>query len=256
MKLSIYIPVIYLLIWPVTSAADSASSANKKGIKAFNEQKYDESTKHFEEAVIERPDSPELKFNLGTALSEQNEWEKALSQLGAATQGLKTDSQKAAAHYNAGNTLFVSGNTEEAIKEYKKAVKLDQSSEDIRHNLEVAVRKLQNQKNQQQTEKENKDGKNKEKNEDEKEDSSGEENKDENKEEQDDEQQKESQSQEDDKQQQDQQQQQSKQQDSENRPMTPEEARRILDALNDEEKKALALRRMQMKTDMRQGDDW
>ena len=38
--------------------------------------------------------------------------------------------------------------------------------------------------------------------------------------------------------------------------MTPEEAQRILDALSDEEKKALSLRRMQMKTDMRQGDDW
>ena len=73
--------------------------------------------------------------------------------------------------------------------------------------------------------------------------------------EQEEKQQNESQNQEDNKQQ-DQQQQQSKQQDSENQPMTPEEAKRILDALNDEEKKALALRRIQMKTGMRQGDDW
>ena len=38
--------------------------------------------------------------------------------------------------------------------------------------------------------------------------------------------------------------------------MTPEEAQRILDAMNDEEKEAFDLQKMRMKKTMRQGDDW
>ena len=56
--------------------------------------------------------------------------------------------------------------------------------------------------------------------------------------------------------QQDDQQQDSDQQQSEDQLMTPEEAQRLLDALNDEEKKTLSLRSMKMKQEMRQGDDW
>ena len=50
--------------------------------------------------------------------------------------------------------------------------------------------------------------------------------------------------------------QQTNQADNENTEMTPEEARRILDALSDEEKRALSLKKQQMKREMRQGDDW
>ena len=49
---------------------------------------------------------------------------------------------------------------------------------------------------------------------------------------------------------------QSQEQESERQPMTPEEAQRILDAIEDEEKKAFSLRREKMRSDMRRGDDW
>lgn len=248
MRIILYAILLNILFCPADTLADKASSANKKGVIAYRERKYDESARNFTEALIERPISPELKFNLGTALSEQNNTDEALRQLGAAAQELKFDDQQAAAHFNAGNINFLSGNLEGAIEEYKKAIRLDQSSEDIRHNLELAVRKLQQQKKEEQ----NKDGKKKDENKEEKNDTQKDTNNEENNEDKSDNQQSETKNSQD----KDQQDQQSNQQMSEDRPMTTEEAQRILDALNDEEKKALSLRRMQMKNVMRQGDDW
>ncbi|MBT4483535.1 MAG: tetratricopeptide repeat protein [Candidatus Latescibacteria bacterium] len=164
---------------------------------------------------------------------------------------------KAAAHYNAGNTLTASGNLEGAIEEYKKAVRLDQTSGDIRHNLEIAVREWKKQQENKKSEnkEENQDGEKKEENKEDKEDSGKKEDNQEDREKEDEGEESETPDQ-DEQQQQDQEQQQSKQQVNQSQKMTPEEAMRILDALNDEEKKALSLRRSQMKTDVQQGDDW
>ena len=230
--------ISFLAVTVPSCYADKAHTENEKGIAAYEEKKFDESAGHFTEAVVERPDSPALKFNLGTALSEKNEPEEALKQLGTAAEDFSDPKQKAAAHYNAGNTRFLAGDLENAIGEYTRAVKYDQESKDIRFNLERAVRKLREQQQQQQ----DKD--------------SDEEQKKDDKQKQEDEEKKSKTQDTDQQQQQDQEQQQTDQQESEDRQMSPEEAERILEALSDEEKKALSLRRMQMKQEMRQSDDW
>jgi len=238
MKKILSILLLLVVTAPAAVSADKADSANKKGIEAYSEKKFDESVGHFTEAAVERPESPELKFNLGTALSEQTKADEALTQLGAAAESFRDDGKRAAARYNAGNTRFLSGDLEGSIEDFSRAVKLDQDSRDIRHNLEVAVRKIKQQQQQQQ--KQNDDQQQKKDDE----------------QKQDDEDKQSETKETDQKDQEDKEQQQSDQQDSEDRPMTPEEAKRILDALNDEEKQALSLRRMKMKTEMRQGDDW
>ena len=233
-----YIPVLFLSLWPLTAMADISSSSNKKGIDSYNKRNYEESVKNFTDALVERPDSPILKYNLGTALSEIGKKEESLSELSSSTKGSDNDKLISSAHFNAGNTLFRSNDFEGAINEYKEALKHDQSSKDIRHNLELAVKKL---RDQQQQKKEN----NKEENKDDKK-----------KDEQENQNKKPEDEKQKDKEQKNQQQQEPHKQKSEDRPMTQEEAQRLLDAINNEEEKALSLRRMKMKADMRQGDDW
>ena len=250
----IFMCAIAFLMNPYIADADRAASANKKGIEAYDKQSYEESVRHFTEALVERPDSPELKYNRGTTLSSLDKPEEALKELLSSAERLEVKEQSAAAHYNAGNTLFASEKLEAAIEEYKRAIKLDQNSEDYRHNLELAVRKM---KQQQQEQEQDKDKENKQ-------DEEGDEK---NKQEQDKQEEQEEQEEKDEQQadktrdpeegeQKDQNQQQSQQQENEKMPMTEEEAQRLLDAINDEEKKALSQRYMQMKTDMRRGDDW
>ena len=221
------------------SYADKAYTENKKGISTYSEKKFDESVEHFTDALVDRPESPEIKFNLGTSQSITKKTDDALKNLESAANELKGSHQQAAAYFNSGNTRYLAGDLEGAITDYCRAVKLHQESKDIRHNLELALRKQKEQQQQQQQKQDSdQDQKKDDKKQDEKKD---EKNKTKDSDEQ---------------QQQDKDQQQSNQQNSEDRPMTPEEAKRILDALSDEEKKALSLKRMQTQQEMRQGDDW
>ena len=255
------VTVIALVVLTVTAffsagaaLADKASSANKRGIEAFDKQNYEESAKYFTDALVERPGSPELRYNRGTALSSLNKTDEALKELIGAADQLKTSSQTAAAHFNAGNTLLASNNPEAAIEEYKRAVKLDQSSRDIRHNLELAVRMLNQQKKEQEQEqqkekeqKENGDQKNKQ-------DQKDQEKKNEQQQKKNQQSSKTREPEQGEKK--DQNQQESQQQDNQIMPMTQEEAQRLLDAINDEEKKSLSQRYIQMKSSMKPGDDW
>ena len=238
---SILIPSLFL-IFPSVSNADKAQKLNNKGIKSYQNQQLEESVQLFTEALVERPESPELRFNRGTALSSIGKPEEAFEELEKAANISENKELSASAHFNAGNTHFAGEDLKGAIEEYKKAVKLDQSSRDIRYNLELALKKLQEQQeNQDDDQKE--ENKNEEKqNQDEKE-SKKDQDENENMEQQ-------------KNQNQQQQQQNQQQQENEQQPMTPEEAQRILDAINDEEKKAFELRKMMVQEDMRQGDDW
>ncbi len=239
MKLLINILIIFIVIVPEKSFADKASKLNKNGIESYNEKKLEESINLFTDALVERPDSPELRFNRGTALSTAGKSEEAITELEKSADTFKKSELSAAAHFNAGNTYLASGDINGAIEEYKKAVKLDQSSKDIRNNLELALRMLQKQQQKEQQEKKETE-QNKENNDQTKQDQ--EENKDER--------------QNENNKQQNEQEQESQQQENEPQSMTPEEAKRILDAIDKEEEKAFELRKMKTLNEMRQGDDW
>ncbi|MBT4484436.1 MAG: hypothetical protein HOC71_12255, partial [Candidatus Latescibacteria bacterium] len=61
MKHTSFFLLFFLILCIPVSAKDNAASENKKGIKAYESENYTESANHFRDAVIERPDSPELK---------------------------------------------------------------------------------------------------------------------------------------------------------------------------------------------------
>ena len=250
--------IVLLFITAASHAhADKASRANSKGIETYKNGDYQESVRHFTDALVERPESPVLRFNRGTALAAEKNHEEAASELLSAEKSMKTPDGSAAAMYNAANSLAAGNSLEDAVTLYKQGVKLDQQSEDIRHNLELVMRKMQDKDQQEQKQQQDQqDEQNKDQ------DSQDKDNKDK----QDDKDKKEQDKQQQDQnnktdqqnkdQQQDQQQQESQQEQSDKQPMSPEEAKRLLDALNDEEKKSLSMRYQKMMREMRQGDDW
>ena len=249
MKLQNILLIILMFALPLNSHADKASKLNKKGLGSYRDNNIEESAQFFTEALVERPDSPELRFNRGTALSATDKKDEAVNELEKAAHTFDSNEFSAAAHFNAGNTFFNAGELNEAIESYKKALKLDQSSRDIRHNLELAVRKLREQQQQQQQQQEKKEN-------EQKKDDSEEQQQDDQEQEKKDEQKDDKSENKNNEQQDNQNQQQQQQQEKEEQPMTREEAQRLLDAIDDEEKKAFSLRREKMRTEMRQGDDW
>lgn len=238
-----------LIVWSLavltfsTVFAAGVETLVKAGNAAFRQKQYDKALEQYQMAETERPESPELDYNIADVLYEQGKYEGSVDRF---TKAL--NAQDAALHpkinYNLGNTYFRMGDYPNAITNYQKALEADPTDVDAKFNLELARKKLkeqlkpdttgQNQRQQQQ------------------------------KQQQDQQQQQDKQQQQKDQQQQQQQQQeqqQNQQQDQQQqaeqqKPVSKEDAERILNALKDDEQDQQKKVRRQLIGGDYNGNDW
>jgi tetratricopeptide (TPR) repeat protein len=113
----------------------------ERGLKAFDEGKYEESLKAFEAAERAAPNHPALEYNRGNALYRLGRFDEARAAYRRAAETAGT-SLKERDLYNMGNALAELGDTPGAITAYRRALVLEPRDEAARHNLEVLLRKL------------------------------------------------------------------------------------------------------------------
>ena len=128
--------------------ADSAASKNKQGNRLFQEGKYEDAQKAYVEAHAQAPDKPEILYNVGNSLIKQKKYDQALQSLRQAVAKADRGLQ-ASGWYNSGNALYEAGNYQDAAQAYIQALRSNPSDRDAKHNLELALRKKQEQQNQQ-----------------------------------------------------------------------------------------------------------
>jgi len=122
------------------SMRDNTASLTRKGQKEFSAGKHAEASKSFDE-VLRRKDSPLARFNAGTASVASGEFQRGVAEL----QRAGKDADLAAdAHYNEGNAMLGS-NIEAAIRSYKDALRRDSSHASAKRNLEIAMRRREQQ---------------------------------------------------------------------------------------------------------------
>ncbi|MBR4620271.1 MAG: tetratricopeptide repeat protein [Salinivirgaceae bacterium] len=185
----------------------------------------------YRKALEEDPNSWDASFNLANAMASQGRMEEAARQyqaLGAKTDVDKT--KRAAAYHNLGNCLLQSENLQGAIDAYKNALRNNPNDLETKYNLAWAQDKMKQQQNENQ-QNQNQNKQDQQQNQDQKQ----------NQDQQQDQQQNQDQQQKDkqDQQSQDnqQQQQQAQQQPEQNdEQMSKEDAMRILEALENDEK--------------------
>lgn len=123
----------------------SARSKNEEGNRLYQQKKYGEALKKYTEAQLEAPDAPQLHYNLGNVLFRQGEIEKArdeyLRALAAADRSLDPK-----AVYNLGNSFLTQQQYREAIEAYRRTLKLAPEDRDAKRNLELALRRLEQQR--------------------------------------------------------------------------------------------------------------
>jgi len=167
-----------VIVWANLAWADSFSSLNKKGNKTYKEgeelllkgeknkasEAYEQALKYYRDAEIEKPESPELSYNMANVMYQQEKYQDALEKY---YKGLSTEKPKdqAAAYYNMGNALYRSGKYPEAIQAYQKCLEITPDDEDAKYNIEFVRKKMkemmdkekqrqqQQQQNQQQEQK-------------------------------------------------------------------------------------------------------
>ncbi len=129
--------------------ADSAGARNNEGNRLYNQKRYDEALKMYTDAQTSRPDAPELHYNIGNVLFRKGEYDKAAEEYLKA-QAAADRSLAESATFNRGNALLMQNRLPEAVSSYVQALRQAPGDADAKHNLELALRMMQEQQKQQQ----------------------------------------------------------------------------------------------------------
>ena len=136
----------YLVGWsffdPFHEFIEKGNSKAKKGDAPAAVTEYDN-------AARVRPSSPIPDFNKGVALARSGQGDAAREALLGASAS-EDHAVAADALYNVGNTFLGEKHPKEAVESYLKSLDLDPNDADARRNLEIALRRVEQQKQQQQ----------------------------------------------------------------------------------------------------------
>jgi len=205
--------IILFLVFSIQSWAQGDKKYIRQGNREYDDKKYSESETTYRRALDENNESRDAVFNIGDALYKQNKYEDAAKQF-LENHNINEDRQKKSESlYNLGNSLLMANKIKESIDAYKGSLRLNPDFPEAKYNLAYAQDLLKEQEQQQQQNDQNQ--KDQEKNEDQQQD-----------------QQQQQQQQNND---QNQQQQQQKK-DARQQEISKEDAERLLNALDNDEK--------------------
>jgi tetratricopeptide (TPR) repeat protein len=196
-------------IQPVLSQSDK--KLIRDGNKLFEQKKFSDAEVAYKKSLNKNQKSYEGNFNLGDAYYKQGKYDEAAKQFQDLNSQKSSDKNQSAALHNLGNTMLQNKKYEESIEAYKQALKANPKDDDTRYNLAYAQSMLRQQQQQQQQQNQDKDKKDDKK----------------------DQQQNQQQQQQEQKKEEQKQQQKQQQQKKE---ISKEDAERILQALNNDEK--------------------
>jgi len=134
-----------LALWAATSLEASARSTNEEGNRLYRQKKYAAALKRYTAAQLEAPDEPRLHYNLGNVFFRQGEPEKARDEYARALASADARLDPSAV-YNLGNTFLAQQKFHEAVSAYQRTLKLNPKDLDAKRNLELALLRLRQQK--------------------------------------------------------------------------------------------------------------
>lgn len=120
----------------------------KEGNEKFRDKEYDEAIARYHMAE-DKGESGIIDFNLGNSFYKSGNIGRA-SEVYMKALNDTNSTVRAQAFYNLGNALLDSGLTDMAVKSYINSLRLNPKDMEAKQNLEYALRQLQQQKQQQQ----------------------------------------------------------------------------------------------------------
>ena len=240
---------IFIFILVTDASAQTAHTLLRKADRDYLNNDYKSAEENYTKAQkAER--STKGDYNLANSIYQQQRYDESAKQYGDIATKTQDNKLKFNSLYNKGNAHFWKKEYDKAIDSYKNALRMNPNDMDAKKNLALAQRMLQQQQQQQQKDKENQDKNNKNN------DKQNEQNKDENQDENQDKQDPNQKGKQDQNPQQQQQNLQQNPQQQSQQEMKKDQARQILQIMDDEERKVQQRLRKGKPKPSRSTKDW
>lgn len=152
-------PITLLLLAGLSSwLGGEAHRRTEKGNTLYLKGQPEPALSEYQKAQTAIPEAPQLHYDIGNVLYRQENWAGAAE---AYERALGAAGPELAPHaaYNLGNALFHDEKYDDAVKAYTRALKGQPQDGDAKHNLELALRALEAQKKEQKQKQNPKDQK-------------------------------------------------------------------------------------------------
>jgi len=155
--------ILFALIFSCTPAiSQTAKSYIRNGNKQYDKKKFNDAEVSYRKSLEQEHNNATGNFNLGDALYKQGNYEKAAEQFSIIANNKEADKNvQTKAYHNLGNSLLKSGNYQQSIDAYKRALINNPSDMDTKYNLAYAQSMLKQQQQQKNKDQQNKDQQNK-----------------------------------------------------------------------------------------------
>ncbi len=145
-----------LFLFSFLSYSQSDKKYIRQGNREYEDKKFSDSETTYRRALDKNSESRDAVFNIGDALYKQKKYEDASKQF-IENHNINEDSKKKSASlYNLGNSLLMANKVQESIDAYKGSLRLNPDNPEAKYNLAYAQDLLKEQQQQQQQNDKNK----------------------------------------------------------------------------------------------------
>jgi tetratricopeptide (TPR) repeat protein len=123
---------------------------NLQGNRAFVDGELEKAIREYVEAQAQAPNDPRVLYNMGNSLAKQGKSEDALSVLERSALESEDPVLQRDARFNRGVVQMENEDLPGALRSFGEALTVDPTDAEARRNLELVLRKLQEQEQQQQ----------------------------------------------------------------------------------------------------------
>jgi tetratricopeptide (TPR) repeat protein len=138
-------------LFALTSCVPEVVKYNDEGNTEYDQQAYDEALDAYRLAQVSEPDLPEPYYNAANTYNRQGDVTGTALQTEQALKSAETDLQSQT-WYNLGNAYFDAQQWSQAVDAYKQALRINPNDADAKHNLELALKAIQDQQTQDEEE--------------------------------------------------------------------------------------------------------
>ena len=145
-----FIIILLLLAFTVSVFAQADRRYVRQGNRLFQNEDYNEAEIRYRRSIEQNPQNIKGMFNLGNALYKQGRYEEAAELFQGLAQFAPGEAEKAYAFHNLGNSFLQTEKYAESVDAYKKSLRINPNDEQTRFNLAYAMKLLQQQPPQDQ----------------------------------------------------------------------------------------------------------